>query len=74
MDTQPPSRLDPARPPEGAAYTALFHEDWNLLCPASSMAAVDSPVAYLQALYRFALHLAKTGKGNRPEITLDHRH
>ncbi|NWC93914.1 MULTISPECIES: Tc toxin subunit A [unclassified Pseudomonas] len=73
MDTQPPSRLDPARPPEGTAYTALFHEDWNLLCPASSMAAVDSPVAYLQALYRFALQLEKTGKGHRPKITLDHR-
>lgn len=40
-------------------YTHLFKEDWHLLCSASSMAAIDSPIAYLKALYPFAQALEK---------------
>lgn len=54
-------------------YTRLFEEDWSLLCSASSLAAIDSPVAYLKALHLFALALEKSGKGTGQKITLDQR-
>lgn len=54
-------------------YTHLFKEDWHLLCSASSMAAIDSPIAYLKALYLFAQALEKNGKGKQNKITLDQR-
>ncbi|RFD23925.1 toxin [Pseudomonas sp. GL93] len=54
-------------------YTHLFKEDWHLLCSASSMAAIDSPVAYLKALYLFAQALEKSGRGKQPKVTLDQR-
>lgn len=54
-------------------YTHLFKEDWHLLCSASSMAAIDSPIAYLKALYLFAQALEKSGKGKQPKVTLDQR-
>lgn len=73
MDTPHPASPAPARAPEGTACTTLFHDDWKQLCPTTSMAAVDSPVAYLQALCRFALQLEKDGKGDRPKITLELR-
>lgn len=65
MDTQPPSSPSPT-------YISQFPENWDQLCAASSMAAVDSPVAYLQALYRFAAELESTGEG-AGKITLDKR-
>ncbi|TYK56069.1 Tc toxin subunit A [Pseudomonas synxantha] len=54
-------------------YTRLFKEDWELLCSASSMAAVDSPAAYLKALYLFAQVLEDSGKGRAGKVTLDQR-
>lgn len=54
-------------------YTRLFKEDWELLCSASSMAAVDSPAAYLKALYLFAQALEESGKGQAGKVTLDQR-
>lgn len=66
MDTQ-----HPASPP-GPTYISQFPERWDLLCSQNAMAAVDSPVAYLQALYRFALELESTGEGQE-KITLDKR-
>ena len=54
-------------------YTALFNEQWSLLCSPDSMAAVDSPIAYLQALHAFALTLESTGTGSAPKIRLEAR-
>ena len=65
MDTQPPST-------SGPTYISQFPENWHQLCATSSMAAVDSPVAYLHALYRFAEELESTGEG-QAKITLEKR-
>ncbi|MDQ0741392.1 Tc toxin subunit A [Pseudomonas sp. W4I3] len=56
----------------GATYQALFKEDWERFCASSSIAAVDSPAAYLRALYLFALQLEKNAKG-ADAITLSDR-
>ncbi|SDL58807.1 virulence plasmid A protein [Pseudomonas libanensis] len=47
----------------GVTYQALFKENWEQFCAGSSIAAVDSPVAYLRALYLFALQLEQNAKG-----------
>ncbi|WP_124359185.1 Tc toxin subunit A [Pseudomonas orientalis] len=47
----------------GATYQALFKENRGQFCASSSIAAVDSPVAYLRALYLFALQLEQNAKG-----------
>ncbi|MBD8269810.1 insecticidal toxin complex protein TcaA2 [Pseudomonas fluorescens] len=47
----------------GATYQALFKENREQFCASSSIAAVDSPVAYLRALYLFALQLEHNAKG-----------
>lgn len=54
----------------GPTYAALFEENWNTFCDASSIAALDSPAAYLRALYLFAQQVEKTGKGTGRRITL----
>jgi len=51
-------------------YAALFKENWSAFCEASSIAALDSPAAYLRALHLFAEQVEKTGKGTRERITL----
>lgn len=48
-----------AKPTSGVTYNALFKEDWQQFCAPDSIAAVDSPVAYLRALYLFAMQLEK---------------
>ncbi len=42
-------------------YPALFEDDRDSFCPATSLAAVDSLAAYLRALYLFALQVEQTG-------------
>ncbi|MFJ2363638.1 Tc toxin subunit A [Pseudomonas sp. NPDC087697] len=42
---------------EGPTYTNLFKENWDESCKIDSIAAVDSPAAYLRALYLFAKQL-----------------
>ena len=42
---------------KGPTYTHLFKENWDEACKNNSIASIDSPVAYLRALYRFALQL-----------------
>ncbi|MGL6241873.1 Tc toxin subunit A [Pseudomonas sp.] len=42
---------------QGPTYTNLFQENWNDACKIDSIAAIDSPVAYLRALYLFAKQL-----------------
>ncbi|WP_213940914.1 Tc toxin subunit A [Pseudomonas sp. dw_612] len=39
---------------EGPTYANLFQENWDEFCKTDSIAAIDSPVAYLRALYLFA--------------------
>ncbi|WP_223518367.1 Tc toxin subunit A [Pseudomonas sp. GL-B-19] len=62
---------------KGPTYTHLFKENWDDACKNDSIAAIDSPVAYLRALYRFALQLETSvsslpgEKDNR--ITLEKR-
>ncbi|MDO4235053.1 Tc toxin subunit A [Pseudomonas sp.] len=48
---------------DGATYQALFKENREQFCASSSIAAVDSPAAYLRALYLFALQLEQNAKG-----------
>lgn len=61
---------DPHAPP---TYATLFPGNGSAYCSASSLAAVDSPAAYLRALYMFALQLEQTGKGIHEKITLNRR-
>lgn len=61
---------DPHAPP---TYATLFPGNGEAFCSASSLAAVDSPAAYLRALYMFALQLEQTGKGTKEKITLNRR-
>lgn len=42
---------------QGPTYTNLFKENWDDACRIDSIAAIDSPVAYLRALYLFAHQL-----------------
>lgn len=54
----------------GPTYAALFKENWSAFCEASSIAALDSPAAYLRALHLFAEQVEKSGKGTRKRNTL----
>jgi len=54
-------------------YPALFEDDRDSFCPATSLAAVDSPAAYLRALYLFALQVEQTGQGTQAKIALGQR-
>ncbi|MEG8233974.1 Tc toxin subunit A [Pseudomonas orientalis] len=63
--SSPPSspRNKRSLPPEtSATYHALFKEKWDQFCSSSSIAALDSPTAYLRALYLFALQLEENTK------------
>ncbi|MEN2397584.1 Tc toxin subunit A [Pseudomonas halotolerans] len=42
---------------EPTGYQALFEENWDQFCNEGDIAAIDSPVAYLRALYLFAEEL-----------------
>ncbi|MCL6703593.1 Tc toxin subunit A [Pseudomonas sp. T1.Ur] len=67
--------LMPARPQRAASegentrkaglptYQKLFKEPWSRFCSSDSIAANDSPVAYLRALYLFAMQLENRGVG-----------
>ena len=55
----------------GPSFPNLFKENWDEFCKVGAMAAVDSPVAYLSAQYRFATRtLEGSGQGDRPKILL----
>ncbi|MFK7668751.1 Tc toxin subunit A [Pseudomonas lundensis] len=62
-----------AQSAKGATYCSLFPQESNQVCAPQSLAAMDSPVAYLRALYLFALQLEKTGTGNQTKKTLSTR-
>ncbi|MEK1838929.1 MAG: Tc toxin subunit A, partial [Pseudomonas sp.] len=52
---------------QGPTYTNLFQENWDDACKVDSIAAIDSPVAYLRALYLFALQLESSASESAPE-------
>ncbi|PQP05592.1 hypothetical protein C5612_02835 [Pseudomonas frederiksbergensis] len=52
---------------QGPTYTHQFKENWNDACRNDSIAAIDSPVAYLRALYRFALQLESSASSSADE-------
>ncbi|MGF6332793.1 hypothetical protein ABH909_005671 [Pseudomonas sp. BS3782 TE3695] len=54
---------------QGPTYTHLFKENWDDACKNDSIAAIDSPVAYLRALYRFALQLESSAAQTSDEKT-----
>ncbi|NUT82679.1 Tc toxin subunit A [Pseudomonas brassicacearum] len=68
-DTKPRVRrsLDSSSTPGPISYQALFQENWNRFCQDGDIAAIDSPVAYLRALYLFARQLenSSTHPGKR---------
>ncbi|MBV4488104.1 toxin [Pseudomonas sp. SWRI153] len=55
-----------------ATYQNLFKENWKQFCNEDDIAAIDSPVAYLNALYMFAGQLESTST-HSDIITLDQR-
>ncbi|WP_165557457.1 Tc toxin subunit A [Pseudomonas sp. BGI-2] len=54
---------------QGPTYTHLFKENWDDACKNDSIAAIDSPVAYLRALYRFAQQLESSASSTAEEKT-----
>jgi hypothetical protein len=57
---------------EPTRYQALFNENWSQFCKEGDIAAFDSPVAYLRALYLFAGQLEKASP-SADKITLEQR-
>ena len=56
-----------------AVTSSVLDEDWGNFCAPDALAAIDSPVAYLRALYLFATQLEKNGKGSQKKILLSER-
>ena len=48
-------------------------EDWGNACHPDAIDAIDSPVAYLRALFLFATQLENNGKGPKDKILLSER-
>lgn len=75
-DTQPSFRhsLDSDSTPASVGYQALFEENWDQFCNEGDIAAIDSPVAYLRALYLFARQLEQLpAPVQAARITLEER-
>lgn len=51
---------NPDAPSKTATYQTLFNEHWAQFCADGDIAAIDSPVAYLRALYLFARQLERS--------------
>ncbi|MEH6351088.1 Tc toxin subunit A [Pseudomonas sp. 3JA] len=54
------------------SYQALFNEHWDQFCKEGDIAAIDSPVAYLRALYLFAGQL-ENASPSTDKIPLEQR-
>ncbi|WP_460131354.1 Tc toxin subunit A [Pseudomonas sp. S1_E04] len=58
----------------GPGYPNLFKENWDQFCKVGALAALDSPVAYLNSLFHFATRTLETsGQGTQPKIRLNTR-
>lgn len=62
----------PDSTPAPTGYQALFKERWDQFCDEGDIAAIDSPVAYLRALYLFAGQLESLASPT-DRITLEQR-
>ncbi len=60
-------------PRVGATYPALFNENWHQYCARHSIAALDSPAAYLRALSLFVIELEKRADKNTAVKLADRR-
>ncbi|MBT2341388.1 MULTISPECIES: Tc toxin subunit A [Pseudomonas] len=58
--------------PDSVSYQSLFKENWDQFCKDGDIAAIDSPVAYLRALYLFAGQL-ENASSSLHKITLAQR-
>jgi hypothetical protein len=63
---------DPEQASAPITYQSLFNENWDQFCHEGNIAANNSPVAYLRALYQFALEL-ETSSTSTNKITLQQR-
>ena len=52
---------------------SLLNEDWGNACHPDAIAAIDSPVAYLRALFLFATQLENNGRGTQAKTPLSQR-
>lgn len=52
-------------PSASISYQGLFNENWDQFCKEGDIAAIDSPVAYLRALYLFAGQLESASSSPR---------
>lgn len=66
------NRRDADRVSAPLTYQSLFDEDWQQFCQEGHIAANNSPIAYLRALYRFALELENSSI-HAERITLEER-
>lgn len=64
--------LDSDPTSEPISYQGLFQENWDQFCKDGDIAAIDSPVAYLRALYLFARQLEDSSTHAR-KISLEKR-
>lgn len=69
-DNQPVKRTPATDLHIRPTYAALFEENWHSYCSAASPSALDSPAAYLRALYLFAQQIESSGKGISNRVTL----
>lgn len=64
--------LDSDPTSEPISYQGLFQENWDQFCKDGDIAAIDSPIAYLRALYLFARQLENSSTHAR-KISLEKR-
>lgn len=57
----------------GPSFPNLFKENWDTFCKVGAIEAMDSPVAYLASLYRFATQQLEGSPADNKRITLDAR-
>jgi hypothetical protein len=57
----------------GPSFPNLFSENWDMFCKVGAIEAMDSPVAYLSSLYRFATEQLEGSSTDPTRILLEAR-
>lgn len=57
----------------GPGYQKLFQENWDEFCKVGALAAIDGPVAYLNALYTFITKELEASSTDVSRVLLDKR-
>nr|WP_314574873.1 Tc toxin subunit A [uncultured Pseudomonas sp.] len=57
----------------GPSFQNLFSENWDIFCKVGAIEAMDSPVAYLSSLYRFATVQLEGSSNDARRILLEAR-